>query len=173
MFTVSYTGHRPKDLIGYKADYTLILRQIKLHLKSIFDQHPNETFTVISGGAQGVDQLAFQAAHILKKEGYNICNTVAVPFKGQEERWPELTRFGQKEYRDMLTKADHIEILSDNNENAIAKLDERNHWMVDHSDLLICVTPYENILTRPGGTGNCLRYAAKKHHPYTICSITL
>ena len=173
MFTVSYTGHRPKDLIGYKADYSLILRQIKLHLKQTIDQQPDKEITVITGGAQGVDQLAFQAAHLLKQDGYHIYNIVAVPFKGQESRWPEYTRFGQKEYREMLALAAHVEFLSDNNDNAIAKLDERNHWMVDHSDLLICVTPYEDIVTRPGGTGNCLRYAIRINHPYAICKIAL
>ena len=173
MFTVSYTGHRPKDLLGYKADYTPILNQMTAHLQQIIDQHPNEEITVITGGAQGVDQLAFQAADLLKQKGYKIINLVAMPFKGQEERWPELTRFGQKDYRNMLAKADHVEILSDNNTDAIIKLDKRNQWMVNHSDLLICVTPYDDILTRHGGTGNCLRYAVKTNHPYTICRITL
>ena len=172
MFTISYTGHRPKDLLGYKADYRPVFNQIKEHLKSILDQHPNESFMVITGGAQGVDQMAFWAAYHLKTE-YDITNVLAVPFKGQEERWPELTKFGQKEYRIMISKADKIELLSDSHDNAIQKLDERNHWMVDHSDVLICVTPYENILTRPGGTGNCVRYASKVGHPYVICKIQL
>lgn len=172
MFTIAYTGHRPKDLLGYNADYRPIFNQIKDHLKSILDKNPGENFTVITGGAQGVDQMAFWAAYHLK-QSYNITNVLAVPFKGQEERWPELTKFGKKEYRTMVSKADKVEILSDNNDNAVQKLDNRNRWMVDHSDILICVTPYENILTRPGGTGNCVRYASNTDHEYVICKISL
>lgn len=172
MFTISYTGHRPKDLLGYNSDYRPIFNQIKNHMKSILDAHPGESFTVITGGAQGVDQMAFWAAHHLKTE-YDIINVLAVPFKGQEERWPELTKFGKKEYRIMVSKADKVEILSNSNGNAIQKLDDRNHWMVDHSDLLVCVTPYNEILKRPGGTGNCVRYASKIGHEYVICKISL
>lgn len=176
MFTIAYTGHRPKDLLGYNKTYSGILYQIQKHLQNICDQHPNEEINVITGGAQGVDQLAFWAAYNLAHNNakpYPIKTIIAVPFKGQESRWPEQTPFGQQEYRNMLSKADHIELLSDNNNDAIAKLDKRNHWMVNQSDLLICVTPYDNILTRPGGTGNCVRYADKIKHQYTICRITL
>lgn len=175
MFTISYTGHRTKDLIGYTGDYRPIFLQIKDHLQSVLDQHPGEEFTVITGGDQGVDQMAFWAAYRLKKQ-YNICNVLAVsfnPFNGQEERWPELTKFGKKEYRQMVAKADRVEMLSDNNDNAVQKLDDRNHWMVDHSDVLICCTPYENILTRPGGTGNCIRYAKATGHSYMICKLKI
>lgn len=173
MFTIAYTGHRPKDLLGYNADYSPILNQITNHLEQTIAQHPDEKITVITGGAQGIDQLAFQAANDLKKKQYNIKTVIAVPFIGQEKRWPELTKFGQKEYREILAKADHVEILSDNNNDAIVKLNKRNEWMVDHSDLLICVTPYDNIATRAGGTGNCLRYAIASNHDYNICHITM
>lgn len=73
----------------------------------------------------------------------------------------------------MIEKADKVVMLSETSDDAIRKLDERNHRMVDHADILICVTPYDNILTRPGGTGNCLRYAAGKGKTYTICKLQM
>ena len=165
---VSFTGHRPKDLYGYYNDtaYKAVVQKIKDYLK-----HLDSRLTVITGGAQGIDQLAFWAATYLKREGYDVTTVVAVPFKGQELRWVRDGHFGQTEYNLMLKLADEVVYLSDNSNNAIQKLDDRNHWMVDHSDLLCCVTPHDDIATRKGGTGNCLRYAIKNKHPYFILKI--
>lgn len=168
MTKVAFTGHRPKDLYGYdtREPYKIVARKIAENLKTLDNE-----LIVITGGAQGIDQLAFWAAEHLKKEGWNVKNILAVPFKGQELRWSQTGMFSQTEYRKMLTMADKVVYLSDNSQDAVRKLDERNHWMVDKSDVLVCVTPYVDIEHRPGGTGNCVRYAVSRNHPYLIWKI--
>ncbi len=165
---IAFTGHRPKDLYGYSSrePYMKVIKMIMDNLKTLDDE-----LVVITGGAQGVDQLAFWSAERMKREGFNVKTIVSVPFKGQELRWKETGMFSQAEYKHMLKLADEVVYLSDNSNDAIHKLDERNHWMVDHSDLLVCVTPYDNIETRHGGTGNCVRYAILKKHKYTVWKI--
>lgn len=168
MIKVAFTGHRPKNLYGYdsREPYKAVTKLIVDNLRALDDE-----LVVITGGAQGIDQLAFWAAEHLKREGYKVTNVLAVPFKGQELRWAQVGMFSQSEYRTMLKMADEVVYLSETSDNAVRKLDERNHWMVDHSDLLVCVTPYLDIEKRHGGTGNCVRYAISKNHPYLIWNI--
>lgn len=66
MMKVAFTGHRPKDLYGYndRDPYKVVVQKIIENLKALDDD-----LVVITGGAQGIDQLAFWAAEHLKKEG--------------------------------------------------------------------------------------------------------
>jgi len=170
---ICFTGHRPKDLLGYGADYRPIFNSIKDQLKNLLASYGSDEVTVITGGAQGVDQMAFWAAwHLEHDDGLPIKTVVAVPFAGQASRWKQDDVFGQKAYYKMLKLADEVVVLSDNANDAIQKLDKRNRWMVDNSVLVIAVTPYQNIAERRGGTGNCVRYAIKTGKLYTIFDIS-
>lgn len=169
---ICFTGHRPKDLLGYGADYRPIFNSIKSQLEDLLADI-SEDVTIITGGAQGVDQMAFWAAwHLEHDDRIAIKTVVAVPFAGQELRWKQDDVFGQRAYHKMLKMADEVVILSDNANDAVRKLDERNHWMVDNSALVIVVTPYQDIAERRGGTGNCIRYAIRTGKLYAIFDIS-
>jgi uncharacterized phage-like protein YoqJ len=110
---------------------------------------------VISGMALGVDQwlaeLAIERA---------IPLTAALPFSGQEWRWP---RESQERYRRLLGRASAVHIvhqLTDferNHKPAVAKaMYGRNSWMVNNCDVLLAVWDGSD-----GGTANCVRYAQR------------
>lgn len=144
---VAFTGHRPHKLGGYGAD--VFARLVRLA----------ETYMVetgvrfaISGLALGWDQAVAQAA----------LNTgrpfiAAVPFVGQESRWPEAS---QRAYRALLAQATSVEIVCPGGYSPRA-MQIRNEWMVDHSGRLGAL--WDGSV---GGTANCVNYAIRQNRPY-------
>jgi uncharacterized phage-like protein YoqJ len=139
---VSFAGHRPDKLGGYKLPnptYLKVCRDINWLLKEL---NPEK---IISGMALGVDQWA---AHIAYKLG--IPFVAAIPFEGQELAWPEAS---QKTYR-ILRKLASEEVIVSPGGYSADKMQVRNIWMVDNCDSLIAVWDGSK-----GGTGNCVEYA--------------
>ena len=138
MRTICFTGPRPNKLYGYKnkEKYQKLVDCIHDFLRGFCRIESDEILTVITGGAQGIDQLAFWAANSLKKE-YSLKNEVYIPFVGQEELWNETGLFGKK---------------------------ERNKEMVDNSQMIVGLYPLNKDFTkdRNSGTASCLRYAKGK-----------
>jgi uncharacterized phage-like protein YoqJ len=130
------TGHR--TIINYNATY-LAFQNILNELK------PEYT---ICGVAVGADQLF---AVICIRLG--IPFIAAVPFVGQECKWPEHV---QKQYKKILTNAKEVIIVSDG-DYSNQKFHIRNEWIVDHSDKLLAY--YDGSVR--SGTGNCYNYAKK------------
>ena len=66
MGTICFTGHRPNRLAGYnsRAPYTMFVRKLKQMLVPLIRQGYTR---FITGGAQGIDQLAFWAVEGLKE----------------------------------------------------------------------------------------------------------
>lgn len=143
---VSFTGHRPDKLGGYKLPnptYISVCQKIEAALKELKPEK------CISGMALGIDSWA---ANICIKLG--IPFIAAIPFIGQEAIWPEAS---QKTYRLLLSKAENQHIVSEGGYSA-HKLQIRNEWMVDQCDLLLAVWDQT-----PGGTANCVKYAQSKN----------
>ena len=145
---VAFTGHRPDKLPNKETGYIIpnptyihVCQKIETALKELKPEK------VISGMALGVDQWA---ANIAVKLG--IPFVAAVPFLGQEGKWPQAS---QRIYKILLAKASEIVIVCEEG-YAAYKLQKRNEWMVDHSDKLIAVWNGSK-----GGTGNCVDYATK------------
>ena len=166
--TVCFTGPRPKRLCGY---YRESYQDLLIYLQKIIEDLYLSCYKeFITGGAQGFDQLAFQAINAVKKKNpsWDISNILAIPFHGQELRWKETGIFGQKEYREMLTAADKIVYVSDlyKNQNPYFLLFKRNEYMIDSSDLVVALYPDENWENaKSGGTENAMKYAKKKGIP--------
>lgn len=160
--TVCFTGHRPNRFAGYTSRvlYTAFVGNLKEMLISLIGQGYTR---FITGGAQGIDQLAFWAVEGLKKSGYAICNFVYVPYEGQELRWSEKGMFSQQEYRFMLEKADGVVYLYGKGQSfrIVDALMGRNHAMCDVSDKIISVYERTDFHNEKGGTAECLRYAEK------------
>lgn len=141
---ISMTGHRPDKLGGYYTPNVVQLAVVD-GLKKVFsDLKPS---CVITGMALGVDQWA---AEICAANG--IPFIAAIPFHGQEGKWPE---HAQKRYHALLAKAHKAWIISPGPYDPV-KMHIRNHWMVDACNLLVAV--YDGS---PGGTGKCVAYAEK------------
>lgn len=140
---IALTGHRPHKLGGeYNGEGPVsnwLLRQLSSYLR---DTKPEK---VISGMAIGADMLWAEAAVNLQ-----IPLIAAVPFVGQESKWPSVS---QDRYKLLLAKAAEVVIVCEGG-YASWKMQKRNEWMVDHSDVLLAVWDGSS-----GGTGNCVAYA--------------
>ncbi len=87
----------------------------------------------ITGGALGFDTIAEISVLTLKRNKYpKIKMTVAVPFKGQSDRWNAADR---ALYRTILSEADEVITLFDSYNNRCMSV--RNRFMVDNSAFCI------------------------------------
>ena len=141
---ISMTGHRPDKLGGYHTPNKVHLAVVDGLKKLFAELKPS---CVITGMALGVDQWA---AEICAANG--IPFVAAIPFHGQEGKWPE---HAQKRYHALIQKAHKAWIISPGPYDPV-KMHKRNHWMVDSCNLLVAV--YDGS---PGGTGACVNYAEK------------
>lgn len=155
--TCCFTGHRPKAMFGYdRALYAPLMQQ----LCTCIDQLYQAGYTCfITGGAQGFDQLVFWAVDAVKQKHPDIKNVVYIPFKGQELRWLATGIFSQEEYRNMLSKADMVKVIS--NENSVSALFERNEAMIEDSDGILCLYEDDSWQNpkQSGGTASAMRSA--------------
>ena len=103
---------------------------------------------VYSGMALGWDMALAEAAWRC-----DLPWVAAVPFVGQEGRWPEKSR---QHYEWLLGKANDVVVVCPG-EYAAWKMQRRNEYMVDNSNLLLALWNGS-----PGGTGNCIAYAKHK-----------
>jgi uncharacterized phage-like protein YoqJ len=156
-YKVAFTGHRPPKLGGYGRTET------KTWLSGIISDRLRElhqgkgSLEVMSGCAQGVDQIAAFGAWQLRQQGLDIKLTMAMPYPSFGENWPYQAR---EHLRWLLDKADRVHYVNQGPYEAW-KLQARNVWLVDFSDLLIAVHNGSD-----GGTNNAIKYAISKLRPY-------
>lgn len=170
--TCSFTGHRPNSLYGYNImanDYIRLAELIRDECIRLIKNKGVARF--ISGGALGVDTIAFLIIHKLKQKYPDIENILAIPFKNQSCKW-----FNQNDidrYEKIKTLADdivYVDLLEDYKVKGIedniyhpAKMQKRNEYMVDNSSYTIAVWNGE----KKGGTWNCIKYARDKGNEIT------
>ena len=171
--TAMFTGGRPKSLYAENPyasfrinDYERIIQNVLNYIEKLYiEQH---IYRFISGGAQGFDQLAFQAVARLKAKYPDVENIVYIPFNNQDSRWMDKGLFSKTAYRDMLSKADSVYVCEPNLDtnkvpfNVVTRaLMYRNECMCNDSS--ICIGQYPDHSWRSpytkGGTASCLRYA--------------
>jgi len=142
------TGHRPDKLGGYTVPARARLVRFA---EQILPRYAPSSF--VSGMALGWDTATALACLSLR-----IPLTCAIPFAGQELRWPEES---QRVYRWILDRASNVVIVSPG-AYAPHKMDLRNRWMVDNCDRLLALCNGTN-----GGTANCLHYADAVRRDYS------
>lgn len=99
----------------------------------------------ISGMALGWDTAWAVAAIRL-----GVPLIAAVPFDGQESRWPAES---QRRFRSILEHAREVHVVSAGGYSPAA-MHARNRWMVDRCDLLCALWNGSS-----GGTAGCVAYA--------------
>ena len=141
---VSITGHRPDKLGGYNFYNPVrfwIRERIRVQLRELCPRY------TITGMALGVDQ---DFAYVCIEE--RVPFLAAVPFAGQETRWPtESQRF----YKELLARA-WTTVIVCQGEYTARKMQIRNEYMVNNCDVLLAVWDGTD-----GGTANCFRYAVR------------
>jgi uncharacterized phage-like protein YoqJ len=138
------TGHRPNKLGGYHI-YERLVDLAKAALVHYQTEH------VISGMALGWDQALAQAATEL-----GIPWTAAIPFAGQESRWPVES---QQYYHSLLEQAAST-ITLDQGPFTAQLMQDRNEWMVNEATHVLALWNGTH-----GGTYNCIRYAQAQKMP--------
>ena len=155
--TICVTGHRPKTLYGYDLTHP---RWVELHdvfQKILVEKNCTDAIT---GMALGVDTVFALAVLDLRNKGYKIRLHCAVPCRNLTEPWfddEDIWRFGN-----ILERADEVVYVTDS-EYVPGCLEERNKYMVNHSDEVIAVWNGE----KKGGTFHCISYANFKNKPVT------
>lgn len=144
---IAGTGHRSDKLNapGYPVHFKhnplrlWVREQIKIQLRAL------RPLYVISGLAIGFDQ---DLAEVSVEMG--IPYIAAVPFLGQEARWPQMARIA---YRELLKLAYEVHVIWEGGYSRDA-MTMRNHWMVDHCNVLLACFDGS-----AGGTANTVLYA--------------
>lgn len=143
---IAATGHRPSKLGGYGwATEARLEAFAKAYLERA---KPDVT---ISGMAIGWDMAFARASADL-----GIPFIAAVPFDGQDAKWPPETKAA---YWKLIRVARRTHIVSTGGYEP-HKMQVRNEWMVDHCTGLAALWDGSS-----GGTGNCIRYARKVGRP--------
>lgn len=180
---ICFTGHRPKDLgfevaiSGYSGQrlrntyrpesYQDFIRDLAAMLAGYYSIGYTE---FITGGAQGMDQLAFLAVDLMKSSGLTASNILYMPFEGQGDRWSASGYFGKRMLCDIRNRADKVRTICPGeltDRQKIAALMRRNHAMVNDSDLVLALFRHDNI-NCSGGTAECIRYAVSQNKPVII-----
>ena len=140
--TVAGTGHRPDKFGGYSDEVEKNLFDLAVATLSYLSPE-----RVISGMALGWDMaLAAAAAHL------GIPFEAAIPFAGQEGRWPISS---QERYQELMKRAAKVTVVCEGG-YAAWKMQRRNEYMVKNCQLLVAAWDGST-----GGTGNCVAYALK------------
>jgi len=139
---ISVTGHRPQKLGGYGP---MAMDKLELFAMHVLEEYTQHDVWFITGMALGWDQAIAVACMEL-----GIPFVAAIPFDGQDSKWPHASR---ERYRELVAASQESHIVCPG-EYASAKMQTRNEWMVDHADRVLALWD-----GTPGGTGNCVRYA--------------
>ncbi len=158
--TACFTGYRPKDMFGYQITPYKIMRQYLKDIALYFYREKN-TKNFLTGGAQGVDQLAFWAIYDAKKEAPDIKNILYLPCKEQDGTWAETGPFSKEEYKKMLQVADEIVYVSNEPYRFPKQMLDRDETIVRQSDYVIGVLQKGEAFQsmRHSGTAATMRYA--------------
>ena len=140
-----FTGHRPEKL-------TADSEAIKAALAAEIDAAIADGITgFITGMARGVDMWAAELVLARRATNPGVTLFCAIPYEGFEKKWADTWR---DLYQSILAQANGSKIFQPC--FTYASFQERNRWMVDHSERVIAVFNGEK-----GGTKNTLDYARK------------
>ena len=160
--TLCFTGKRPKDLFGYndRESYEKLRDNVADMIIYLYTQGYKK---YITGGAQGFDQVCFDAVEKLKEIHPEVENIIFAPCHNQDSKWSEKGLFSKEEYRERLSKADKVVYVTEINYTPYC-LNERNHAMVLNSDAVLSLFPDDtwSTIKKGSGTAECMNFALKK-----------
>lgn len=175
MYSIAFTGHRPKKLGGYDwktPKNQRIGRALKLTILKEMKSIDEKNFTFYFGGALGTDQMAFELVDFIAKQHpeYNITKVLCVPFRAQPNKWPQASK---ELFQSQCERAEKVVYVDEEANYRLKnyvegiyhpeKLFKRNEYMVDNCDTLIAVFNGE----QQSGTASCIKYA-DKHDKHVI-----
>lgn len=141
------TGHRPPKLGGYHTAIDTKLRGVAHNFLTA-----NRPDLVIVGMALGWDMAVAEVCCAL-----GIPYVAAIPFDGQESKWPIASRI---RYNNLLCMARNQVIVCTGGYSPAAML-ARDEWMVDHAGQVVALWNG----APDGGTYKTIKYAESKSVP--------
>lgn len=152
MKKVCFTGYRPEkfdfDLKKGSKKFDILITRLEKTIISLINDGCRVFYC---GMAQGFDILAAECVMKLKNTYPDIILIACLPYKQQEFGFASDWR---SRFYDILFACDETVCLNDNYTNWCFM--ERNKYMVDNSDYVVCW--YDG---RKGGTKNTIAYARK------------
>ena len=145
---IAVTGHRPDKLGGYKLPNPTYIHVMQ-ELRKAFEYYKPDF--VIVGMAIGTDQWAAELCLTM-----GIRFIAAIPFDGQDGKWPPHVR---SKYQWLLSRAHQACVISPGPYDG-KKMFLRDKWMVDYSQLLVAVWNGSE-----GGTAITVAYAKSVDKP--------
>ncbi len=163
MQSCCFTGYRPHRFLfspdGLRPEQ--VQQALGAQIAALYEEGCR---TFVSGMCIGADLWAVAEVVALRDSHPDICLVAAVPFEGQEERWPAAA---QREYRRLLSACDRVEVLAprpSTPKEATACYRARNRWMVEQTDRVLAVYDMEAAEVR-SGTAATVRYARRLLRP--------
>lgn len=142
---IGFTGSRPQKLGGFTLPNSIYNYVCQETEKLLLQLKPDKC---ISGMALGYDSYAANICIKLK-----IPYIAAIPFKNQDSIWSD----EQKKIYNFLLRKSSEQVTVSEGEYAPCKMQIRNEYIVDNSDVIIAC--YDGT---SGGTHNCVTYAKKQ-----------
>ncbi len=109
----------------------------------------------LCGGAMGFDTLAAEAVLAERIRVPHLTLTLALPCREQSEHWP---LWAKREYDRIREAADEVIYISETYTRFCMM--QRNRFLVDHADRLVCY-----LTSEKGGTAATVRYALQQGVP--------
>lgn len=167
----SFTGHRPKYFGSYDLQddaYKPIIEKLNIEIDRMIASGVN---TFLTGGALGVDMIAFWVVEKKKQNNSDVRNILCLPYCIQGDNWSKKDRDWLSR---MKSRADEVIIVDELEDYKVGKagkyssfkLQKRNEYMVDNSQCMIAIWN-----GKPSGTKNCIDYAKSKELDVNIINV--
>ena len=151
--TCAFTGYRPSKMPWGYNESDARCAEFRFRLREALEYLIGQGYTdFMSGGALGFDQMAARIVLSLREKYPWVRLIMVIPFDGQADKWSQEQRGRWLEIIEASDKVIHISHSYDK-----GVFFRRNHYMVDHVDLLLAA--YDG---QPGGTAGTIAYA-KRH----------
>lgn len=151
--TACFSGPRPEKLLEPWDENNRMIQSMKEQLQSRIVRASLDGYcNFMTGMARGVDIIAAEIVLQLKEIVPHLTLTAVIPYREQRTQQSAAWRM---RYDRILSACDTTIVLSERYYNGC--LQNRNHYMVDHSGRLIAV-----ITGEPGGSLSTLQYAQQK-----------
>ena len=151
--TCCFTGHRADKLPWRDNEYAPACMALKAAIVDVLATlYASGYRHFICGMATGADVYCGEAVVALRSEHPDVTLEAAIPYAGQESRWPQ--RWKDRYFR-LAEECDKLTVLHQTYTPDCMM--DRNRYMVDASQLLVAV--YNGS---PGGTRNTMLYAMRR-----------
>ena len=150
--TCAFTGYRPSKMPWGYNESDARCAEFRFRLREALEYLIGQGYTdFMSGGALGFDQMAARIVLSLREKYPWVRLIMVIPFDGQADKWSQEQR---GRWLEIIKASDRVIHLSHSYDKGV--FFRRNHYMVDHADLLLAA--YDG---QPGGTAGTVAYARR------------